>query len=145
MDGWRIDPTRLRALREQAGLTAVAAARAVGMHVQSYRKLEAVDHHAPGLAPTAMAEPAAERAAAITALLAEHRARPVQLADFATRVESQRAAATSYRAALDLLGPDIVAAIRARLGPPKPLSPEQIATLVPIFLRGEPQRADPAA
>lgn len=50
----------------------------------------------------------------------------------------------TFEQALKLLGEETVAELRARLGPPKPLTPEQVDLLVRIFGDAAEEDADRA-
>ncbi len=80
MYGWRIDPSRLRALREEAKLTPRELAAQIGRHENHYRKLER--HQQPGETTTW----------AILRRLSEALHRPVGLADIGTPTDTQAAA-----------------------------------------------------
>lgn len=77
MNGWSVDPVRLRALQEEAELRAGQMADLIGCHHQHYRKFVIRPPRTPA------AQPSAVLCHAIRRVLSERLGRHVSFADFA--------------------------------------------------------------
>lgn len=75
MDGWRIDPHRLRSLRSEAELDQLSMARELGCHRRHYYRFETEASY--------RGEPSRELADAICAVLSRKLGRQITLADVA--------------------------------------------------------------
>lgn len=87
MNGWAVNPVRLRALREEAELQAVQMAEAIPCHPNHYRKFEVHPPHTPP------AQPSAAKMHAIARVLTLKLGRRITFADFADKLRREEAAA----------------------------------------------------
>lgn len=93
MDGYRIEPARLRALRAEAKLHPREVAERVGCHERHYRKFESVARPVVTTRrktpPVAAAEPSAGLVDALCTVYSECLVRAVTVDDFARAVPSR--------------------------------------------------------
>lgn len=87
MNGWEIDPTRLRALREQAELRARDMAKLLDCHERHYYKFET------DTVAARVSQPSPVLAHAIVRVLSQRLGRVVTFDDVAHRVPSRRKSA----------------------------------------------------
>lgn len=81
MDGWRVDPAKLRALREEAELRVVDLAGQLGCHPRHYWKFE-----------RGTAQPSAVLGHALLRILGARLQRNISFSDIARPVPSRRKA-----------------------------------------------------